>query len=222
MDKFGHVFSSYQMGKIGADALKWSGESQTNQLVYGAGLGFAFLTAVEVLDGFSQEWGFSWGDMAANASGTGLFVGQELLWNEQRIKLKFSFHRTDFASLRPEKLGDGFFEEILKDYNGQTYWLSANVHSFFKESKVPKWLNIAFGYGADGMVSGRDEAVEGLDVNFNRKRQFYLSLDADLSKIRTNSHLLKTLFDVFNVVKVPFPTLELDSAGSLKAHFIYF
>ena len=66
MDKMGHMLSSYQVGRIGADVLSWSGVSKKNQLLYGATLGFTFLTAVEILDGYSSEWGFSWSDMAAN------------------------------------------------------------------------------------------------------------------------------------------------------------
>src|SRR5690606_20640636 len=117
-------------------------------------IGFAFLTAVEVFDGFSQEWGFSWGDMIANASGTGLYIGQELLWNEQRIIPKFSFHQTKFAAKRPETLGSSFQEQILKDYNGQTYWLSFNLHAFTKNDFFPKWLNVAIGHSATGMLYG--------------------------------------------------------------------
>ena len=133
MDKIGHFMTSYYVGKIGMEALDWAGVSKKNQLIYGATYGFAFLTAVEVMDGFSAEWGASWGDVIANGLGTGLYVGQELLWEEQRIKLKYSFHRTRFAELRPSKLGDGFLEEVLKDYNGQTYWLSTNIWSFHKK-----------------------------------------------------------------------------------------
>lgn len=222
MDKIGHVFSSYQMGKIGANLLNWSGESQKNQLIYGATLGLAFLTTVEVLDGFSEEWGFSWGDMIANGSGTGLYVGQELLWKEQRITIKYSFHQTDFAPQTPDKLGQGFLEEVLKDYNGQTYWLSFNLHSFMNDSKIPTWVNVAFGYGAEGMLAARSESVDNVLISDQRHRQYYLSFDVDLTKIKTNSHLLKSIFDVLNVIKVPFPTLELDGKNGLKAHFIYF
>ena len=88
MDKLGHMLSSYYIGKLGADVLHWSGVSKKNQLVYGSALGFTFLTAVEIFDGYSKEWGFSWSDIAANVAGTGLYVGQELLWEEQRISLK--------------------------------------------------------------------------------------------------------------------------------------
>ncbi len=222
MDKLGHVFSSYQLGKTGANVLNWAGADQESQLIYGATLGFGFLTAVEIFDGFSSEWGFSWSDMAANAAGTGLYIGQDLLWKEQRVTLKYSFHQTKYASQRPDKLGNGFTEEFLKDYNGQTYWLSANVHSFFKKSKIPKWINVAIGYGAEGMLTGENETIDGMFANQNRQRQFYLSLDVDLSKIQTNSRLLRTLFDVFNLIKVPFPTLEFNRENGIKLHLIYF
>ncbi|WP_417620106.1 DUF2279 domain-containing protein [Oceanihabitans sediminis] len=222
MDKFGHVFTSYQMGRAGAELLNWSGVREKDQLLYGATLGFGFLTAVEILDGYSKEWGFSWGDVLANASGTGLYIGQELLWKEQRISLKYSFHRTKYAKQRPDKLGEGFLEEILKDYNGQTYWFSANLHSFVKNEKIPKWLNIALGCGADGMLTGISEPIDGMSSPQQRARQYYLSLDVDFTRIKTNSHLLKSVFSILNVLKVPFPTLEFHDESGFKFHPIYF
>ncbi|MEN3322462.1 DUF2279 domain-containing protein [Mariniflexile soesokkakense] len=221
MDKIGHVFTSYQMGKHSAQLLNWSGVGKNDQLIYGATLGFGFLTTVEMFDGFSQEWGFSWGDILANALGTGLYVGQELLWNEQRIALKFSFHQTKYALERPDKLGDGFLEQVLKDYNGQTYWLSGNLYSFFKEKNIPKWLNIAVGYGADGMLTGLKDVDNQLLTNSDRQRQFYLSLDVNLSNIETNSKLLRSVFDIVNMIKVPFPTLEFNKKGCVFHLFYY-
>jgi hypothetical protein len=219
MDKFGHVFSAYQLGKFGAQSLRWSGVDKNKQLIYGATLGFSFLTAVEILDGFSHEWGFSWGDFAANSTGAGLYIGQELLWKEQRIVIKYSFHRTGFAVQRPGKLGSSFLEEALKDYNGQTYWFSANLHSFFKSSKIPKWLNVAFGYGGEGMLSGNNAlVVNNTLIKQNRYRQFYLSLDVDLTKIKTNSNVLKTIFSIFNAIKVPLPAIEFSAKNGVKFH----
>lgn len=221
MDKIGHVFTSYQIGKQGAQLLNWSGVSKKDQLIYGATLGFGFLTAVEVLDGYSQEWGFSWGDILANASGTGLYVGQELLWEEQRIALKFSFHQTKYASQRPDKLGGDLLEQVLKDYNGQTYWLSANLHAFFKEKSIPKWLNIAVGYGADGMLTGTKDVDNQLLINMDRYRQFYLSLDVNLTGIETDSKFLRTFLDILNMIKIPFPTLEFNRNGCVFHLFYY-
>lgn len=223
MDKAGHVFSSYQIGNFGKKALQWSGVSRKNQLLYGSTLGFVFLSAVEVMDGYSSNWGASLGDVAANASGTALYVSQELMWKEQRIVPKFSFHTTPYASARPNVLGSTLNEQILKDYNGQTYWLSINVHSFFKQSKIPTWLNVAFGYGAEGMITGNNKLVNTIFLpEKERTRQFFLSFDADLTKIKTKSPLLKTVFSVFNTIKIPAPTFEIRAQGQSKLHFLYF
>lgn len=216
MDKFGHVMTSYYVGKVGMELLDWSGESKKNQLIYGATLGFVFLSTVEIFDGYSKEWGFSFGDIAANASGTGLLIGQELLWNEQRIQLKYSFHKTKFSKQNPKLLGENFLENTLKDYNGQTYWLSTNLWSFNKESKIPKWLNIAVGYGADNMITGNPT------TNDNRFRQFYLSLDLDLTKIKTNSKFLKTVFSAVNFIKIPAPTISYSSEEKFRFFAFYF
>ena len=223
MDKFGHVFASYHLGRFGAEMLQWSGANKKNQLLYGAGLGFAFLTAVEVFDGYSSQWGASSGDIIANASGTALYVSQELIWKEQRITPKFSFHTTKYDGYRPEVLGSSYTEQILKDYNGQTYWLSVNLHSFANGSKIPKWLNVALGYGAEGMITGNKEnTTTTYTPNPQRFRQLYLSLDVDLTKIKTNSYFLKTIFSVFNSVKIPAPTIEFVQFNDIKYHFIYF
>ena len=220
MDKIGHFMTSYYVGKIGMEALDWAGVSKKNQLIYGATYGFTFLTAVEVLDGFSKQWGASPGDILANAAGTGLLVGQELLWGEQRITVKYSFHQTDFAKQRPNTLGENYLQQALKDYNGQTYWLSANIWSFNKKSNFPKWLNIAVGYGADGMLYGSQNTQNS--VLQDPYRQFYLSFDIDLVKIPTKSKFLKSVFSVINFIKIPAPTLEINTKGKVKFHYLYF
>jgi hypothetical protein len=222
MDKLGHMYSSYHLGRLGAEALAWSGASKKEKLLYGATLGFGFLTVVEVFDGYSAEWGASTGDLIANATGTALYVSQELLWNEQRITPKFSYHKTDFPSLRPNTLGSNNLEQVLKDYNGQNYWLSFNIYSFTKLDFVPKWLNLAVGYGGSGMLFGTKEDAFSNGYIQNEYRQFYLSFDFDLTKIKTNSHFLKTIFSVFNTIKVPAPTLQLNSNKEVRAYGLFF
>jgi Predicted periplasmic lipoprotein (DUF2279) len=223
IDKMGHIFSAYHLGNYSKNALQWSGISKKNQIIYGATFGFAFLTAIEVLDGYSQQWGASTGDVTANAAGTCLLISQEIFWKEQRIIPKYSFHTTEFASQRPNILGKSLNEQILKDYNGQTHWLSINLHSFYKKSKIPKWLNVAVGFGAENMISGNtsfsDPNIKSIP---ERYRQFYLSFDADLTKIKTKSALLKTVFSVFNTIKIPAPTLEYNTNGAFNFRYLYF
>ncbi len=220
MDKIGHAMSTYYIGLLGMEMLDWAGIGKKNHLIYGATAGFAFATAVEVLDGFSKEWGFSWGDVTANAAGTGLLIGQELLWQEQRIQLKYSFSRSPYASMRPETLGSGFLEESIKDYNGQTYWLSANIWSFAKDSNFPKWLNLAFGYGSRGMLYANNPPTN--TITQNPYRQFYLSIEINLVNIPTKSKFLKSLFTIVNFIKIPAPTIEFRSKGGIKFHYLYF
>lgn len=227
MDKIGHGVTSYLVGSFGYEMLRDAGLDEKRSIWLGGTLGLAFLTTVEVFDGFSSEWGFSWGDMAANTLGAGLFIGQQFLWHEQRITLKYSFHTTEFADYRPDVLGSNFLQQTIKDYNGQTYWASFNFKSLFlnKESKFPTWLNFAFGYGATGMTGGYENALEhnGKPIPYyDRQRQFYFSLDVDFTKIPTNNKVLKYTFKVLNIFKVPFPTLEYNTGNQWVWHWIYF
>jgi hypothetical protein len=58
-------------------------------------MGFAFLTAVEVLDGFSSEWGASSGDIIANASDCFICLpGITVEGAADHTKIFFSYHNT--------------------------------------------------------------------------------------------------------------------------------
>ncbi|NOU48485.1 MAG: DUF2279 domain-containing protein [Bacteroidales bacterium] len=226
IDKFGHTTTAYYLGVFSYDALAWSGLNNTQSTIYSGIISFAGLALIEVFDGFSAAWGASSGDLAANFTGTSLFVSQQLLWKEQRIALKYSFHATDFSNYRPDLLGNNVYERLIKEYNGQTYWLSANIHSFLpEESGFPKWINIAAGYGADGMTGARSNASEydGISIpRFDRVRQFYLSPDIDLRRIPTKNKTLKTVFKVISFIKIPMPTLEVDENGKVRFYLVYF
>lgn len=226
MDKFGHVITAYTISRITSALYHWSGIREPSSSSYGTALAMAYQTNIEIFDGFSSAWGFSVGDMVANTLGAGLFLSQQAAWNEQRVSMKISFHPTSYAQYRPDVLGDNFIQQCLKDYNGQTYWLSFAIASFLpKGTKVPGWLCLDFGYGADGMTGGNSNPItydkNGEEVCFDRYRQFYCSLDVDLTKIQTNSGALRTLFSAISFIKIPAPTLEL-SRGKLKFHILYF
>lgn len=227
IDKAGHFLTSYAIGYYYIDLMRWAGFNRKTSIWAGGFMGSFYLAGIEVLDGFSAAYGFSLSDFTVNTAGSFAVILQELAWNEQRITPKVSFHQTHYAQYRPELLGDGFASEMLKDYNGHTFWFSVNIHSFLKdESKFPRWLNVALGFGADGMVGGlRNPSVDdngNAIPKFIRHRQIYLSLDVDLTKIRTNKKWLRTIFKAVNLIKLPFPTIEFNSIEKVKAHPIYF
>ncbi|RLD27615.1 MAG: DUF2279 domain-containing protein [Bacteroidetes bacterium] len=224
MDKMGHITTMNYLSNINFQAYRWSGYNNKTATWMGFGISYGFMTAVEIMDGFSAGWGFSWGDIAANTIGGGLFVAQQLTWQDQRMIMKFSYHPTEYADMRPEVLGDTPLQRVLKDYNGQTHWLSVNPQSFSKNKKFfPVWLNLAIGYSADGLLGG--ESNTGDDYDFSdipRVRQFFFAPDVDFTRIKTRSKFLKGLFAVMNLIKVPAPTLEVDQNGKVQFYWFYF
>lgn len=226
MDKAGHATSAYYISMIGYNSYRWAGLSNQKATLYGGLLGIAYMLNIEILDGFSSEWGFSPGDFTANTAGCLLFMGQQLGWKEQRFVLKYSFHQTKYATFNPNLLGDNLIQNMVKDYNGQTYWLSGNISSFLpKTSRFPRWINVAFGYGAEGMTGARsnpDSLNHKAIPHYDRYRQLYLSFDVDLTRIPTRSKPLKVLFTIFSFIKIPFPAIEYNTLGQFKFHPFYF
>lgn len=223
MDKAGHTGSAYYLSRWSTQMVHWAGVEERKSVWWGMGISYAFLSTIEILDGFAVPWGFSLSDMAANTAGVGLFGAQAMLWQEQRISFKFSYVPTNLAELRPSALGESAQERLLKDYNGQTYWLSANIRSLAGWKSCPAWLNIAVGYGAQNMLSATGEKqVGGLSVTPPRYRQWYLSPDIDLTKIKTDKRWLKTVFEVFGFLKVPAPAIEFRKGRSPLVHGFYF
>ena len=222
MDKMGHAWSAYSIGTGGYDLLRWTGVGERQAAFISAGYGWGFLMTVEVMDGFSSGWGFSWGDVAFNTAGSGLFLAQQLGWHEQRFQVKFSYHPTEYAAYRPDLLGSEPLERVLKDYNGQTYWLNTNLHDF-GVAWMPEWLVLSVGYGSTGMISAEpDPALEAAN-GVVRQRRILLSVDLDLTRIKTKSAFLNGLFSVVNVLKIPAPTLSFDmQTQTLQGYVLYF
>ena len=211
MDKMGHVYTSYQIARHTAALYKRTGISKRQMLVYGAISGEIFQTPIEILDGFSPDYGFSPGDMVANMLGSTIYLGQIALWDEVRIMPKFSFHYTSLSKVRPGLLGESWTERWLKDYNGQTYWFSASPGSFFKGSNWPAWLCFSVGYGIHNMVSA--ETDKSIEMGYRPYRQFYLSVDIDLTKIKTRSKFVHALGFLANSLKIPAPALQISRKG---------
>lgn len=221
VDKAGHFWGAFHESRLGVDVLRKAGVPEKQAIWYGGLLGFVLQTPIEYLDGKSPEYGASATDIVANAVGSAAVISQQLAWREIRIMPKYSFHRTRYAPLRPNTLGKGLAEEMLKDYNGHTYWLSVDVAKFLPaESRYPKWLNLAVGYGAEEMVYNDLDANRA--IGLTPYRQYYLSVDLNWNAIKTRSKFLKSAFYVLSIIKLPAPTLELNRRQGWKTHVLYF
>ncbi|MGC4020511.1 MAG: DUF2279 domain-containing protein [Cyclobacteriaceae bacterium] len=229
LDKIGHFFSSFYLGLF---AYQFFG----NQEALDSSLrkkwicfsGFVLLLPIEILDGFSQNYGFSPADFVFNFLGSAFCYANVLYKVVSSLSPKFSFHATAFSLIRPEMLGSSFAQQTFKDYNGQTYWVSLDINSIFNRKILPSWLLLTVGYGADGLLGGHDNVWQdsgGKTIDYSnvvRTKRFFLSVDLNTRMIRKRSKLLHYLFAPFVLLKFPAPTLEINTEHGIIFHPIYF
>jgi uncharacterized protein YfiM (DUF2279 family) len=217
MDKAGHFYTTAKLSLLTSDCYKWAGVNPKKAAIAGSLIGLGYQTTLEIFDGYSTDWGFSWSDMTANVVGAGFFLAQDLLWNEQRFIPKFSYHPTEYAAYRPSVLGSNFQERLLKDYNGQTYWISFSPAHIQRFQSLPKWLCVSFGYSVDQKLVGDQDNYLG----FQAQREWLFSLDVDFSQLKTKKKWVNILLKQLNYIKIPFPTLSLKN-GKIYGYGIYF
>ncbi|MFM7566753.1 MAG: DUF2279 domain-containing protein [Flavobacteriales bacterium] len=215
MDKVGHAFTSYLLTDRIHRIHSWS--SGKHQPWVGAVYAMSYLSALEIMDGFSSGWGFSWNDGLANTMGVAFSLGQEWLWHKQKIVPKFSFSRTPYAALRPEVLGLTYPQQLLKDYNGQTYWLSFPLGDFFSVSNKFNCLCLSIGYGCEAKLVGDVDTWQG----YTAFRELVFSLDIDLRKLAPHKPRLHHVLCALNCIKIPFPSVVL-SKEHRPFRWVYF
>lgn len=230
VDKVGHFHTSYLFAEVGSDMLDWAGVKHSKSRWYGGLLGTYFLTTIEILDGFSAEWGASAGDLLMNSGGSLMWIAQDMAWGEQKFRTKFGFSPSKYNPVvraRSEALfGKNYAQRFLKDYNAQDIWLSFNIKSIVPSINVPKWLNIAVGYGSTGMLGAESNQVfeDGVlvaDYSFvERKRQFFLSPDIDFRQLGIKKKGWRSFLNLVNFLKMPAPVIFLEG-GKLKAKVLH-
>jgi hypothetical protein len=224
MDKFGHAYGAYRESYAAYHALRWAGVDKNRALLYGGPIGLIFQTPIELFDGMYEGWGFSWPDMLANTFGAALFTSQELIFDEQIFLMKFSYYPSIYPDYHTH-LGETAIENFFLDYNGHTYWLSGDLHKLTGIDAIPEWLNIAFGYSANGMIYEfhNPEWYNGQAFpELKRYRQFLFSLDINLSKVKTRKKYLQKVLRAANLIKIPFPALEFNGVNGPRFYPMYF
>ena len=248
MDKAGHILTAYTETGWVYGGFKWAGVKPNQAVWAAAATGILLQTGIEILDGYSAEWGFSWSDMAANTIGALLFASQQSAWGEQRMVLKVSntpirysvtpipsLDGTSNSSLKEranDLFGDNYTQTFFKDYNAVKVWVSVNPDAYLPaDAKLhPSWLSVSFGYGAGNLFGGyqnkwvaKNGAVYELnEKDFPRFRMVLFSLDVDLARIPVKDPFVKGLFNTINFIKIPSPTLEIGRSGKVRFRWLYF
>ncbi|MEM9546278.1 MAG: DUF2279 domain-containing protein [Bacteroidota bacterium] len=243
MDKIGHIYTSYLQCFVLFTWSTWF-RFTTKSAFWIAIIGsFLFQSTIEVFDGFSQAWGFSITDFISNMTGMVFFIIQQKIFGKQIFTIKLSSILENYAALdvigdegtlvssmvkRNYVFGESQLENYLKDYNAQTYWISINLRSIFKNvTLLPKWLNLAVGYGANNLYGGN---VNNWIINgemfipdpemYPRTKQLFLSLDLDFRYIKTKSSIFNYVLYTLNIFRFPLPTLEINEFGRVKFHWL--
>lgn len=209
MDKCGHAFTAYRLSMMEYSAWRWARMPRKKAVWLSGGIAWTYQLSVEILDGFSAEWGFSVADLTANTVGSALFIGQQLGWDEQRVQIKFGYKPSPYAAIRPDALGSNFPQRLLKDYNAQSYWLCVAPGTFFKESRFPKWIQIGFGYSTDAKLRGYDNVYTDANTGktYYAKQEYAISLDIDWAQIPVKKPWVRKILKPLNTIKIPFPAV---------------
>ena len=218
MDKAGHIFGGYFQTVWGYEVTRWAGLSNRQAAIVGAVLGLSIQSSIEVMDGFSSKWGASRSDLGANFTGAFIACSQYLMWEEQRIMLKYSpdpgsYTNGELNERAGELFGTGTFDKGLKDYNHMTLWASINP-SKFHAGMFPKWFCFAVGYSSENLYGGFQNVWEDKDgymhdrSDLQRLRVINLSLDADLPQLSKGNKKELAALKFLNIFKVWFPRAQ--------------
>jgi hypothetical protein len=216
LDKLGHIYSGYFTSTVCNDLLVECGFDAESSTLIGAGMGLAYMTYVEIEDGFATNWGFSPSDAASNVVGVGLFVLQHYAPFFQNFTPRWSYVPAEWTG---ERTINERPKTFIDDYNSTTFWLACNVNNLLPKSAEPywpDWLMFSVGYGI------RNYAVtnpDGTPVGVTRR--FLFGLDYNWSKIipETNIGFVNYLRQVLNYIRIPGPTIEVGDDGF---HFAFF
>ena len=210
MDKVGHLFSAYHASNLLTRTYEWTGISRKKAAAIGSLATLAYLTSVEYLDGTNQTWGFSWSDQLANTLGAGISWWNNRCLEPSSLYFKQSYFPSPYAALRPSVLGKSQLERYLKDYNGQTYWLSFSPNRIIGTAFFPKFLLLSIGYSCDAKLEGHaNEYIAANGVRYTAQREFLLSLDIDFRQFHFKRKWVQRVCSVFDLIKVPLPALQL-------------
>jgi hypothetical protein len=211
-DKFGHMLAGNFTSYLAHEALVASGFSQTTAAWLGPTIGLAFMTYVEIEDGFGANWGFDPTDQYANTAGAVLFAAQQYLPWMQNVAMKWSYWPTG----RLNQGEEGHRTIVVDDYNGQTVWFSFKMGNIVPASLGwPAWLRLAGGYGASNV-----DIIDSTGRLLEPTRRIYLALDYDLVELIPDLGSFGNWFiQTLDYLHLPAPALEV--YPSVRFHLLY-
>jgi hypothetical protein len=193
-DKFGHAYFPYLTTSVYAEAFSATGLDSSTSLQLACGLAFAYQTYIEIRDGFSRDWGFSWGDFGANTIGATYPLLQANIPLLHYITPKISYYPSPGFRAGSNKA-------IIDDYESTYDWLCLNPRGLLPESlgrHIPAFINIALGH-----------SVKDLDMRGGGHHEWYLSLDWNTEGLPGDGWFWNLLKRNLNFYHLPAPAVRI-------------
>ena len=214
VDKFGHFYANIQATRATASLFRYAGVDRRKSLWIGATNSLLLYTAFELTDAGFADWGFSVPDYVANVLGAGYPLLQEYWPVLGHFQFKISYFPSRYYQNERYATTPGFFDYMayeypVGDYDGMTFWLSADADWMLPaplKPYWPDWLNLALGYGARDLPQGNMEL---------KYRTWYLGLDYNLEKLPGDTPFLKSLKSVLNAIHFPAPAIRIGENGQV-------
>jgi hypothetical protein len=163
-DKLGHMFSNYASMRLLVPLFETVGNSREASVKLSAWTTLGIFTGIEIADGYSRDWKFSWQDATMNLAGVALGVVLETHPEFDDIfDFRFAYSRSSESHFDP-----------FGDYSGQKYLLVVKADGFepLRRNRFLRYVEVAVGYGA-----------KGFDPGGERRRDIYFGLSLNLSRL---------------------------------------
>jgi hypothetical protein len=202
VDKVSHIYTANVFTELTAVAYEWAGISPGKSLLYGAITSMAYETYIEINDGFAPIWGFDWVDMGANFFG----VLYPFLQREIPVLKNFTFK----WSFKPEwvKRKVSNSNDLLDDYTNMTFWLGVSPEGLLPK-KAAKYYPGFLGFAIGLSLKNASHATGTTDAY----REWFISLDYDITKLPGKSDFLKKLKKILNFYHFPAPAVRVSPSG---------
>ncbi len=215
IDKAGHFYGTFLTSYVLSQSLIECGFSYDMANAFGGLLGLGYTTYVEILDGYSKDWGFCPSDFYADVAGALFFLTHSKIPFLQNFTPKFMYFPPRWFNSYSRKPSTMFID----DYSAHTFWVSINIYNLLpKDAKnyIPHWLEVSIGFAVRNLCDPLNPSN-----NCNPKisepvyhyvwgnKKLILALDVDLVKLLPDgSPFWNWLKQSLNYFKLPTPAVE--------------
>ncbi|HYC37680.1 MAG TPA: DUF2279 domain-containing protein [Usitatibacter sp.] len=176
VDKLGHVYSTYVATRAFGPLFEWAGNSPHDARKLAAWTAWGAMSAVEIIDGFSKKYSFSYEDFIANT--VGALAGYAMASDpalDDLIDLRLSYRPSPLSEYDP-----------LGDYPGQRFHFVVKAEGVpgLRDTPVLKYLELNLAYRAQGIDTPDEWALHDFA---QRRRRVYAGVSLNLAKLLSDA-----------------------------------